>query len=158
MAQERCMSWISYGLAVSLAYPSGEEEGNFLVQMISTCLRYAYRGGGVGTLWPFLTLLAGKKVVFLTPLPRYRERKRTYSICSSSGILSSKHFACQSYIYIEQWFSTCDMPSYIHTRAYENTFKMPVIQNLNPFGASQFNKDKKGIELYGGRLCDNGHT
>jgi hypothetical protein len=24
----------------SLAYPSGEEEGKFLVQIISTCLRY----------------------------------------------------------------------------------------------------------------------
>ncbi len=26
------------GLAISLAYPSGEERGNFPVQMISTCL------------------------------------------------------------------------------------------------------------------------
>jgi DNA mismatch repair ATPase MutL len=31
------MSEIWYGLAVSLAYPSGEERGNFLVQMVSTC-------------------------------------------------------------------------------------------------------------------------
>jgi hypothetical protein len=27
-------------MAKSLAYPSGEEGGNFLVQMISTCLHY----------------------------------------------------------------------------------------------------------------------
>ncbi len=51
-AQERCISYIWYGLAVSLAYPSGEEGGNFLVQMISTfpspCVE---GGGGVGTLW-----------------------------------------------------------------------------------------------------------
>ncbi len=39
---ERCMSYILYGLAISLAYRSGEEGGNFLVQMISTCLRYAW--------------------------------------------------------------------------------------------------------------------
>jgi hypothetical protein len=47
------MSQIWYGLALSLVYPSGDEGGNFLVQMISTCLRYAYRkgGGGLGTLW-----------------------------------------------------------------------------------------------------------
>jgi hypothetical protein len=30
----------------SLAYPSGEEGGKFLVQMISTCLRYVERKGG----------------------------------------------------------------------------------------------------------------
>ncbi len=30
----------------SLAYPSGEEGGKFLVQMISTCLRYTQRRGG----------------------------------------------------------------------------------------------------------------
>ncbi len=35
-------------MATSLAYPSGEEGGNFLVQLISTCLR---KGEGVGTLW-----------------------------------------------------------------------------------------------------------
>jgi hypothetical protein len=35
-----------YGLAISLAYPSGEEGGVFLVQMIYTCLRCAYRKGG----------------------------------------------------------------------------------------------------------------
>jgi hypothetical protein len=33
-------------LAISLAYPSGEEGVNFLVQMISTCLRNNQRGGG----------------------------------------------------------------------------------------------------------------
>jgi hypothetical protein len=27
-------------LAIPLVYPSGEEGSNFLVQMISTCLRY----------------------------------------------------------------------------------------------------------------------
>jgi hypothetical protein len=32
------MSRIWYGLAVSLAYPNREEEGNFPAQMISTCL------------------------------------------------------------------------------------------------------------------------
>jgi hypothetical protein len=37
-----------YGLAISLAYLSGEEGGNFLVQVISTCLRYKYRKGGGG--------------------------------------------------------------------------------------------------------------
>ncbi len=36
-AQERCI-W--YGLTVSLAYPSGEEGDNFLVEMIFTCRRY----------------------------------------------------------------------------------------------------------------------
>jgi hypothetical protein len=36
-----------YGLAESLAYPSEEEGGNFLVQMISTCLP-SRRGMGVG--------------------------------------------------------------------------------------------------------------
>jgi hypothetical protein len=39
-AQERCMSQITYGLAAPLAYPSGEEGGNFLVQIISICLCY----------------------------------------------------------------------------------------------------------------------
>jgi len=34
-------------LAESLAYPSGEEAGNFLVQMISTCLP-SCRGRGDG--------------------------------------------------------------------------------------------------------------
>jgi hypothetical protein len=36
---------------ISFAYPSGEEGGNLLVQMISTCLRCARGGGGVSTLW-----------------------------------------------------------------------------------------------------------
>ncbi len=42
------MSLIWYGLAVSLAYSGGEEGGNFLVQMMSTCLpsRSRRRGGG----------------------------------------------------------------------------------------------------------------
>ncbi len=31
----------------SLAYPSGEEGGKFFVQIISTCLRYTQRRGGV---------------------------------------------------------------------------------------------------------------
>jgi hypothetical protein len=30
----------------SLAYPSGEEGGKFVVQIISTCLRYTQRRGG----------------------------------------------------------------------------------------------------------------
>ncbi len=33
-------------MAKSLAYPSGEEGDNFIVQMISTYLRYAKRKGG----------------------------------------------------------------------------------------------------------------
>jgi hypothetical protein len=39
---------ISLGLAESLAYPSGEEgvTGNFLVQIISTCLAPRVKGGG----------------------------------------------------------------------------------------------------------------
>jgi hypothetical protein len=48
-AQERCMSYICYGLATSLAYPSGEEGDNFLVLMISTCLRYTLRKRGRGS-------------------------------------------------------------------------------------------------------------
>jgi hypothetical protein len=42
-AQERCLSQIWYGLAISLANHSGEEWGNFLVQMIITSRRM---GGG----------------------------------------------------------------------------------------------------------------
>ncbi len=39
------------GFAILLAYPSGEEGDNFLVQMIFTCRRYVYWWGGeVGTL------------------------------------------------------------------------------------------------------------
>ncbi len=41
------MPWIWYGLPQSFAYPSGEEGGNFLVQMIFTCLRYTSRKGVV---------------------------------------------------------------------------------------------------------------
>ncbi len=39
----------------SLAYPSGEEWGKILVQIISTCLRYTQRMGGEGIrcLWYF---------------------------------------------------------------------------------------------------------
>ncbi len=45
------LNW--YGLAVSLAYPSGEKGSNFPVQMISTCLATRReRGEGVGTLCP----------------------------------------------------------------------------------------------------------
>ncbi len=41
------MSQIVYGLAVSLAYPSGEDGGKFQVQMISTRLpSRRERGGG----------------------------------------------------------------------------------------------------------------
>ena len=36
------MSYIDKVWLKSLAYPSGEEGGKFLVQMISTCLRYTY--------------------------------------------------------------------------------------------------------------------
>jgi hypothetical protein len=39
-AQWRCVSLIVKVCLKSLAYPSGEEGGKFLVQMISTCLRY----------------------------------------------------------------------------------------------------------------------
>ncbi len=45
------MSYIWYGLAVSLAHPSEEEGGNFLVQIISTFPSPRVGGGGVGTLW-----------------------------------------------------------------------------------------------------------
>jgi hypothetical protein len=41
-----------FGLAIPLAYPSGEEGDNFLVQMISTCVATRRgRGEGFGTLW-----------------------------------------------------------------------------------------------------------
>ena len=36
-----CPQFDMHGLAVSLAYPSGEEGGNLFVQIISTCLPYA---------------------------------------------------------------------------------------------------------------------
>ncbi len=51
-----------YGLAVSLAYPSGEEGGSFLVQMISTCLP-SRRGRGRRGRHP--VVLARKIVWFL---------------------------------------------------------------------------------------------
>jgi hypothetical protein len=40
-AQWRCVSLIVKVWLKSLAYPSGEEGGKFLVLMISTCLRYS---------------------------------------------------------------------------------------------------------------------
>jgi hypothetical protein len=46
-------------LAISLAYPNGEEGGNnFLVQMISTCFRYTYskEEGGLHSVVIFLFL------------------------------------------------------------------------------------------------------
>jgi hypothetical protein len=46
-------------VAISLAYPSGEDGGNLLVQVISTCC-HGFRGRGrevVGTLWTVRTLL-----------------------------------------------------------------------------------------------------
>jgi hypothetical protein len=39
-------------LAISLAYPRGEEVGLFIVHLKNTCLRDALGGGGVSTLWP----------------------------------------------------------------------------------------------------------
>jgi hypothetical protein len=47
-------------LAISLAYPSGEERIILLVEVISTCLRGTYRerGWGISTLW--LQLLSRK--------------------------------------------------------------------------------------------------
>ncbi len=47
-AQERCLTVNWYGLAVSLAYLSGEEVGILLFQMISTChaVMAIRRGGG----------------------------------------------------------------------------------------------------------------
>jgi hypothetical protein len=36
-AQDRGLTEILYGLAASLAYPSGEKGGILLVKMISTC-------------------------------------------------------------------------------------------------------------------------
>ncbi len=44
--QWRCITLIDEVWLKSLAYPSGEEEGKFLVQIISTCLRYVERKGG----------------------------------------------------------------------------------------------------------------
>jgi hypothetical protein len=44
--QERCLTFSLYGLAISLAYRSGEDGGIFLVQMIYTCRRGAKGGGG----------------------------------------------------------------------------------------------------------------
>ncbi len=41
-------------MAESLAYPSGEEGGNFLVQMISTCIPSLRGRGGVGALCSYL--------------------------------------------------------------------------------------------------------
>jgi hypothetical protein len=47
-----CVLITLYGLAESLFYPSGEEGGNFLVQLIYTCLpKRRGRGVEVGTLW-----------------------------------------------------------------------------------------------------------
>ncbi len=43
------MTYIRYGLAISLAYPSGEEEDVLLVHLISACLPCAYRKGGGGS-------------------------------------------------------------------------------------------------------------
>ncbi len=45
-AQGRSYTYNWYGLAISLAYRSGKKAGIVLVQMISTCLRGAYRWGG----------------------------------------------------------------------------------------------------------------
>jgi hypothetical protein len=39
MGDARHIIDIDIGLAISLAYPSGEEGGILLLQMISTCLR-----------------------------------------------------------------------------------------------------------------------
>ncbi len=46
----RCLAFNLYGLAISLAYPSGEDRSIYLFQMISTCLRESRRldGGGGG--------------------------------------------------------------------------------------------------------------
>ncbi len=41
-----CITLIYEVWLKSLAYPSGEEGGKFLVQIISTCLRYVERKGG----------------------------------------------------------------------------------------------------------------
>jgi hypothetical protein len=43
---------------MSLAYPSGEEGGNFLVQMISTCFSRVEEGGGVGGRHPVVPTLS----------------------------------------------------------------------------------------------------
>ncbi len=49
-AQERCLSQIWYGLATSLAYPSGEEGVISSFKQFLLAVRKG-RGGGVGTLW-----------------------------------------------------------------------------------------------------------
>jgi hypothetical protein len=48
MGAHRCLILNLYGLAISLAYPSGEEGDNLLIQ-ISTC-RHGLKGGRVSTL------------------------------------------------------------------------------------------------------------
>ncbi len=50
--QERCLRFNLYGLAISLAYPSGEEGGILLLQMISTT--GSLRGGAAscGSIFP----------------------------------------------------------------------------------------------------------
>ncbi len=52
-AEERCLTFNWCGLAISLAYLSREERGYLQVQMISTCFRGAWGGGGVSTLSPY---------------------------------------------------------------------------------------------------------
>jgi hypothetical protein len=55
----------------SLAYPTGDEGGNFLVQMICTCHRYVFMGGGgVGTLCVLLDrhIWALKPALLSSPL------------------------------------------------------------------------------------------
>ncbi len=47
-AQEHCLIQNWYSLAISLACPNGEERGNLIVQMISTC-RHKLRGRGRGS-------------------------------------------------------------------------------------------------------------
>jgi hypothetical protein len=46
--QERCLTLNCYGLAISLAYPSGEERRNLLAQIISN-YRHRLRGRGKGS-------------------------------------------------------------------------------------------------------------
>ncbi len=60
-AQERCMSYIWYGLAISLAYPSGEERGNLLVQWLFLPVFVTRRWRGWGGRHPVGLCKCGEK-------------------------------------------------------------------------------------------------
>ena len=68
--------WFGY---ISLAYPSGEEGGNLLVQMISTCRHGPRgRGDGVGTLWCYLDM---REESVAQPLSLTRPLHQARNVC-----------------------------------------------------------------------------